>query len=295
MYEFRRGREEYILRIAHSLRRSEALIHGEVDWINYLSAGGASVARAVLSDEGRLVETVDDASGGAFLATAFVRAKGRPPEKSDWTPPFFEIYGRLLGRIHALSKTYVPADPAWQRPDWNDPVMLEVERFLPESDSRIVERYHALLEYLIALPRNVASYGMIHQDAHGGNLFVDEDGSITLFDFDDCVYSWYMNDIAIVLFYAVIGREDVEAFTREFLTGFLHGYTSETELDTRWLKEIPYFLKLREIDLYAVIHRSFDVNNLDPWCSRYMHNRKERIQSGTPYIDFDFDSFAKFL
>lgn len=27
-----------------------------------------------------------------------------------------------------------------------------------------------------------------------------------------------------------------------------------------------FFMKLREIDLYTVIHRSFDVNNLDdPW------------------------------
>jgi hypothetical protein len=52
-------------------------------------------------------------------------------------------------------------------------------------------------------------------------------------------------------------------------------------------------LKLREIDLYAVIHRSFDVDNLDdPWVARYMHNRKQRIEDGVPTIDFDFESLA---
>ena len=50
-------------------------------------------------------------------------------------------------------------------------------------------------------------------------------------------------------------------------------------------------MKLREIDLYAVIHRSFDINNLDdPWCAWYMNGRKEKIESGKPYLDYDFIS-----
>ena len=34
IYEFERGAAGYILRIGHSFRKSEALIQGEVDWIN---------------------------------------------------------------------------------------------------------------------------------------------------------------------------------------------------------------------------------------------------------------------
>ena len=56
IYEFERPDGEYILRIGHSLRRSEALIQGEVDWINYLAAGGASVSKAIQSKNGKLVE-----------------------------------------------------------------------------------------------------------------------------------------------------------------------------------------------------------------------------------------------
>ncbi len=58
-----------------------------------------------------------------------------------------------------------------------------------------------------------------------------------------------------------------------------------------WLKEIPHFLKLREIDLYAIIHRSFDVDNLedDPWVANYMRGRKEKIENDVPFIDFAFD------
>jgi Ser/Thr protein kinase RdoA (MazF antagonist) len=294
IYEFERGGEEYILRIGHSLRRSEALICGEVDWISFLSDGGASVARAVPSDMGKLVEHVDDGAGGHFLATAFVKARGVSPWKAGWTHELYERYGALIGRMHVLSRDYVPADPVWTRPHWNDPIMLDVERFLPASDGAVVERYRELTAHLDGLPRDVDSYGLIHQDAHGGNMFVDEDGRITLFDFDDCAYSWYANDIAIVLFYAVSVAEDPPAFTWEFMKSFLEGYRNESRIDHAWWEDVPHFLKLREIDLYAVIHRSFDVENLDdPWCSRFMDGRSERIAAGVPYLDFDFSLLAE--
>jgi Ser/Thr protein kinase RdoA (MazF antagonist) len=296
IYEYQRGGEAHILRIGHSLRRSVPLICGEVDWINHLAAGGASVARAVPSEHGNLVEQLDDGHGDQFLATAFVKAQGKAPRRHDWTPTRVEAYGALLGRIHCLSRGYAPPDPAWTRPAWDAPGMLEVEQQLPAADVGTLERYRALRAYLGRLPRTPASYGLIHQDAHAGNLLLDGSGRITLFDFDDCCYSWYANDIAIVFFYAAMWDVDAAAFSRWFMRPFLRGYRQEAVLDTAWLAEIPHFLKLREIDLYAVIHRSFDVENLDdPWCARYMHGRRERIEAGVPTIDFPFESLADCL
>jgi Ser/Thr protein kinase RdoA (MazF antagonist) len=295
IYEFERDGGAYILRVGHSLRRSAEMIHGEIDWINFLAAGGASVAKAVPSENGNLVEVVEDAMGDSFLATAFVKAEGKPAWQGSWGPPLFETYGALLGRMHALSKRYEPPDPAWRRPHWDDLEMIDIEEWLPPSETGVRERYYELMEHLNDLPRDSGAYGLIHQDAHAGNFFVDEGGKITLFDFDDCAYSWYMNDIGIALFYAVMGEEDEAAFTREFMGNFLHGYRRESEIDVDWLPEIEHFLKLREIDLYAVIHRSFDVDHLEdhPWVARFMDGRKERIEGGVPFIEFDFTSLME--
>jgi Ser/Thr protein kinase RdoA (MazF antagonist) len=293
MYEMERDSDAYILRIGHSLRRSEMLIQAEVDWINYLAAGGASVARAILSAQGRLVEAIDDGHGNQFLATAFVKARGQSPWVIGWTPELYETYGQLIGRMHALSQKYQPSNPAWQRPHWDDPELLDAERFFPASDTSVRQKYRDLLAYLRALPRSSETYGLIHQDAHGTNFFVDEAGHITLFDFDDCAYSWYANDIAIVLFYMITNEPDATAITRDFMPRFLRGYRRENRLDPIWLKEIPRFLKLREIDLYAVIHRSFDVNNIDnAWCAKFMDGRRTRIEGDVPYVEFDFESLA---
>jgi Ser/Thr protein kinase RdoA (MazF antagonist) len=198
--------------------------------------------------------------------------------------------------MHVLSKRYEPPQANWRRPKWDAPDMLEVERILPAAEGAVLDRFHELMEHLEQLPKDSETYGLIHQDAHGGNLFVDESGQITLFDFDDCAYSWYMNDIAIVLFYAVMWEEDAAGFTQAFMTHFLRGYSRENHLDPAWLVQIPHFLKLREIDLYAVIHRSFDVESLDdPWCAGYMRRRKERIKNGTPYIEYGFEKLSSIM
>ena len=94
MYEFERDDGEYILRIGHSLRRSIPMIQGEVNWINYLAAGGVPAARAILSENDRLVELIDDGQGEYFLATAFVKARGGHPEASRMDAALFRSVWR---------------------------------------------------------------------------------------------------------------------------------------------------------------------------------------------------------
>jgi Ser/Thr protein kinase RdoA (MazF antagonist) len=292
IYEFENGSGSYILRIAHSSRRNEALIQGEVDWINYLADGGVPAARAVLSADGNLVEAIEDGQGGTFLTTAFVKAQGEAPWDL-WTPQLYETYGQLIGRMHLLSKQYQPTRPEWKRPAWDDDMFEFVDRYLPESESAAKKKYKDVCAHVNSLSKGRDEYGMTHQDPHGNNLFVDQAGGITLFDFDECAYNWFVNDIAVVLFYIVQDAADWTAFTHEFMSNFLKGYCQACPLDTAWLKEIPHFLKIREIELYAVMHRDFDVTNIpDEWCARFMQGRREKIDQDIPYINFDFDSLS---
>jgi amicoumacin kinase len=295
IYAFSRAGSGYILRIGHSLRRSPDLIRGEVDWINYLAAGGAGVAQAILSDDGNLVELIDDGQGGQFLATAFVQAPGGSVgEMGGWSEALMVNYGRLLGRIHTLSKQYRPTNPAWQRPQWHDPINNDIYAVLSQEESLIADRYRAIFDHLLALPQDDESYGMIHQDAHAGNFFVDENGRITLFDFDDCVYGHFAYDLAMVLFYAVTNRTDAEAFGRLFWPHFWRGYRQENHLDGRWLAEIPYFMKLREIDLYAVISRDLLPAEIEghPWTAEFMRGRRQRIENDVPCLNIDLAEAA---
>jgi amicoumacin kinase len=295
IYEFEKPDGRFILRIGHSSRRSPDRIRGEADWINYLADGGTSVARAVLSAEGNLVEPLDDGGGGQFLCTAFVKAKGGEVRREQINERLFRNYGRLLGRMHALAKNYRVPDPAWRRPEWDAPENLYADAWMPEKYAPLLAKYHRLVERLTGLPRDPEGYGMIHQDAHPGNFFVDDEYTLTLFDFDDCVYGHFIYDIAMVLFYTAMWEPDKTAFTAGFLPVFFSGYREENRLDPRWLPELPHFLKLRELDLFAEILFMDGENPTHPWSARYMQGRRERLEADLPFIEFDWELLGKDL
>jgi amicoumacin kinase len=288
---FERHGAEFILRLSHSSRRTTDLIRGEADWINYLAAGGAGVARAVESPLGELVEPIDDGAHGQFLATAFVKAPGVMPWDAGWTPALYEAYGRLIGRTHTLTKNYAPQRPEWRRPEWDDPVFDYVSMYLPAKETIALERYREALSRVKGLPRGRDNYGLTHQDAHGANMHVDAAGRLMLFDFDDCGYHYFANDIAMCLFYMTTGQRNNTEFARDFLTHFMRGYREENAPADWWLPELSPFLKLREIELYAQLHREFDIEHRgldaidDEWCAMYMEGRKERIDAGVPWIE----------
>lgn len=290
--------QDFILRVGHSDRRRESYVLGEVDWLNYLAQHGARVARAVPSAAGNYVEAIDDGHGAAFMAATFVAAKGVPPWELDggWTPARMEHYGEVIGRLHALSCTYQPRDPRAERPQWDTPDMQDAPINLPPSESVALAKHYAAYEKAMQLPRPADAFGLIHFDAHSANMLIDDQDHITLFDFDDCCYSWFANDIAMVLFYMVWSKPDPAAATVDFLTHFFRGYRREYQLDPMWLEAIPTFMKLREIDIYGAIHRSMDVDDLeDEWVSRYMAGRKERIEGDVPMVDLDFATLAPLL
>jgi len=292
IYEFSKNNQDYILRVTHSLHRNEDQIKAEVDWVNYLADGGVSVSRAVLSPAGNLVERVDS-EDTYFLAIAFGKAPGRHIKKEDRKPETYENLGRIIGKMHRLTKDYKPIGN--KRSDWfeQDSGLIN---FIPEDQTIVKQKYLELMNFINALSKDRDSYGLIHTDAHFGNIFIDN-GKLTVFDFDDSVYKWFISDIAIVLFYGVMGvpkGHTREEFAELVFTNFMKGYKQENKLDQYWIELMPKFLKLREMVLYAVIYMGFDVENLqDPWCKWYLDGRKEKIESDIPYLDLDFDKILK--
>lgn len=297
IYRFKRPDGKFILRIGHSSRRTPAHIHGEVDWINYLANNGAGAARAILSERGSLVECIPDGEGQQFLCTAFLHAPGGEVRREQINERLFLNYGRLLGKMHRLAKCYTPSNPAWKRYEWDSDVNNTGEAQMPAGEVTALQQYRQVMAHLRNLPTDPDSYGMIHQDAHSGNFYMDEDYNITLFDFDDCVYGHFIYDIAMVLFYTAVNEPDPAAWTGRFMPVFLTGYRQENQLAPHWLKELPHFMKLREVELFAAILFSTPDGETitHPWSARYMKDRRARIEQETPFIEYDWTSLAQYL
>lgn len=293
IYECERDGREYILRVSHTgLRRSKEQLLAEMDYINYMADNGVPAARAVRSPQGNMIESAD--SNPLFAGALFEKARGHRPKRELWQPKFIQQYGETVGRMHRLTKSY-QAPGGFRRPDGMADLEGFAEKFLPPSEKEVIHEWNQLLDYLRTLPKGTDEYGLIHQDLHGGNFFVDDAGSMTIFDFDDSQYFWFIHDIAMCLLYVVPHHcEKPEDLSNAdlFMEHFMTGYRRENQLDQRWILEIPTFIRLREMDLYIAIHRSMDLNDLDPWCASFMKNRREKIQNRVPYLELDFNKYV---
>jgi Ser/Thr protein kinase RdoA (MazF antagonist) len=189
VYQYRKENQEFILRISHTgLRRTKEQLHAEADFINYLAEHGISVARPVASPMGNLVETADN-ENPSFSAVSFEKAKGRAPEREHWTHSFCQSYGRLMGRIHFLTKDYQPSNPLYRRPDGVADLNGFAEKFLPSSESgskrelqvsirRYLKDFDVPKDVIVVSPEELAEKrflnGYIYQSAlsEGKVLFV---------------------------------------------------------------------------------------------------------------------------
>ncbi len=307
VFEFTKKGVAHILRISHSSHRSWEMIKGEFEWLSYLIGHGLPVAKPVKSLAGRDVEVIGaqgnadvrqnlqaDHSNAYWTAGVFEKAPGRLPQKSDRTGELYRQMGALTGRMHALTKFFTPSRPQYRRGTWKDQA-ISVQSDLFREETGVLAVYLDLLEYVGGLPQSPDCYGLIHTDFHFENFFVD-DGNITLFDFDDSCYAWFVYDIAMSLFYALshncVLEEDLNK-GRDFLSNYMKGYLRENNLDLSWLLQIPCFLKLREIELYLAILESGDIESLGAWGSSYMKDRRLKIENGVPYANLDFASVAR--
>lgn len=293
VYEFKKNNKFYILRLTDSSHRSEENIIGELDWILYLAEREVPLSRPVLSNEGRLTERIvyKDID---MTAVVFDKAPGKKliyPEYLS-NAAIFEQLGAITGRLHKASKNYRAKSESSKRHQWFDNYYLKkVPQFIPEEQTDIHKAYELLRNQLMSLNHDSEGYGLIHGDINVGNFCVEED-RITLFDFDECQYSWFVEDIAIQLFYTVYVILDDSPKERKemadlFMTHFMKGYLSENHLEKYWLEQVPIFLKLRELIVHVGIYRSWNFKDLNQWQKDYLEQSDGRIKNGVPIEGFN--------
>lgn len=291
IYEFKRNDEFYILRLTNSSHRSENDITAELDWILYLSEQEVSLSRPVLSCNKKLLEVIVFKDIQMF-AVLFRKALGKKLKYPEYlnSPDIFEKLGELTGRIHRASKKYKIKNESIKRHQWFDNYYLKnLEKFIPEEQAAIRNAYEVLRNQLISLRQDGESFGLIHGDINLGNFCV-ENNLVTLFDFDECQYSWFIEDIAIQLFYTVYvvlddSVEERKSMAELFMNHFMKGYERENFLEEYWLKQLPVFLKLRELIVHVGIYRSWNFNNLNQWQKDYLEQSGARIKNGMPIIE----------
>jgi Ser/Thr protein kinase RdoA (MazF antagonist) len=295
VYEVEKDGISYILRLTHSSHRNINTVLAELEWIAYLAKNGVRVAKANPSIDNLYAEKIP-VDNGYFIACLFDKALGRHLCKENpsefMNDNIIREWGRTIGQMHRLTKGFIPESEHIRRPDWDEDDLLSLELHLPNEDVEIIKKGKDLLEHFEKLPKNLDTFGLIHTDPHSGNFFVNE-GEITIFDFDDSSYQFFISDIAIAIYYSVwklcsdYTQEEKDVFANRFLTAFMEGYNQENRLDSFWYEEIPYFLRLRDLTLYSVFHKKLDVNELKEY-QKLLSEIRDRIIRGIPVVNISY-------
>lgn len=281
--------KEHIVRITHSSHRSVEEIKSELDFIFYLAKCKSKVSMPLESINNKLVEVIECKDGSYFIICAFEKAIGTPPNRDNLTPEFFFSYGKTVGEFHRLTKEYNISHGIKRRYNWNqDLLIVNAKKYLPKEDEVVLKRLNKVIEEINKIDKNINNFGLIHTDIHMGNFFV-HNNELTVFDFDDLAYQYFISDIAIALYYFTFMKDEKDQlfFADKLMEPFMKGYLSINYLSKEDYLKIPLFLKLREIILYIVFHRTVDVG-LNEFANKYINRYKNRIINNIPFLDIDF-------
>ena len=312
VYDYSSNNSPIILKITHSSHRQVRLILGELDFTNYLAHNGMNVSRAIPSLGGNLVETLE-ADSGYFLATAYEKAPGALVDWRDWTHELFGQWGALIGRMHALTKTYEPSNESIRRRHWLENRDWHLETSVPESSIEFRRHGQRIKDWLMSLPMDRDSYGLIHSDLHQWNMLHDG-RDLWPIDFDNLHYDWFLSDFTTVIINVVIcqarhyqrgeydhwtgGRKmDSPEFLDYFMDLFLSGYSQMNALDPIWLRRLPRFLSRHYFTFYVDALRDPEFTHLPeeqqaaefPW--RTLIQMENEIRHGF-WEQFDFSKYA---
>jgi Ser/Thr protein kinase RdoA (MazF antagonist) len=241
-------------------------IRSELQWMTALrEQAGVLTPHLIPARDGRDVvpATVD---GNTLHVDAVTFISGCTAEEQPNVVGFDEL-GRITAAMHNHVQRWTAPD-YFTRFSWDIDATLGSEarwgnwRHAPgltSTDEAVVARAAAevgrrLTEFGCGTDR----FGLIHADLRMANLMVDPSdasGRITVIDFDDCGWSWYLFDLAAVVSFI----EDTPEAER-MIADWLRGYREVRDIPGDHLEMIPTLVMLRRLMLTAWVASHADAD-----------------------------------
>ncbi len=222
-----------------------------------------------------------------YYITAFEKAAGLTWNEMRQGPREYREAGRVLAKIHRVTEAL--SGPvhraAW---DGND-YIRNAKRVLPPEKRWVLPQMGALVDELRSLPRDEQEYGLVHGDYHFANMLYAPTG-LTVIDFDEAEYHWYAYDLAVYLFYYLLGRDPARMDLTaggEVWQHFVEGYRTERALPARLAEELPSFLRLREYMLYSSVYEGVSLKPWGEWQRSFIAAAEERFRTGRPFVEVE--------
>ena len=213
----------------------------ELELLSFLKAREVPVAHPIVRQDGELLGRIETPDGIRYSAL-FHFAKGEEFERyAEKTPTMAKQLGELIGRLHLNADDFNSGYNRYHldfRYLIDEPIRI-LEKHLVERGKGDLAFFKPLvgqLKQCVSQLPTESTYGIIHADLHGRNIFYDDEAGFCFFDFDHCAYGWRVYEF--VTFSHL--PDDIRAALYE-------GYESIRPLSKLEKELMPVFRKLRTI------------------------------------------------
>lgn len=239
-YFVRDSHTKYILRVYRHNWRDLKDIESEMELLDQLKSNGVSVSFPIPDKTGNIIQKIY-APEGLRYAVLFSYAKGNAP-LSEMTLNQSRNIGRELAKMHSLTIN---------RRLKNNRCHLDINAMLHQSFYAIkpfIEDWEDDLKILEEIIKKLSSkfddisikdlsFGICHGDLYPSNYHFSVSDEVTLFDFDACCCSWFVQDIAAFCYTTTQYCKD----DRKINKAFIDGYQEIRKLNKTEIDLIPYF------------------------------------------------------
>jgi Ser/Thr protein kinase RdoA (MazF antagonist) len=261
------GAPRMVVRLARpGYAGSVSHLSSELLWIEaLLTETGIRTPRPVRGRDATPVQRLRDGHGADWMAVAFEHVVGTILEdqmegREDTAAHFAEI-GSITARLHAHARLWRP--PAgFRRFSWDlDDMVGPAARWGHWARAPLSPRQRQVLQAAeetargtlaaLGIDRSPRHFGLIHADLRPSNVMVG-DGQLTVIDFDDCGYGYYLYDFAAALTFYEHRPEAVQ-----MAAAWMDGYRSVAPLSPDDLRAACALSMLRRLTIlgWTTTHR----------------------------------------
>ena len=253
-------RERTILRVHRRGYHSLEAIESELDWVAALRESDVVHTAPVIeaSDGRRVVEASHPHDGELRHAVMFEYLPGvEPPE--DRLVEDFQTVGAITARLHQHARSW-PRPAGFTRFTWDFETSLGTRGHwgswrdgmaVGPGEAEVLGRSAELMRRrLAAYGSGPDRFGLIHADMRLANLLVDvdHDNAVSVIDFDDCGFGWFMYDLGSSL--SFIEHYPV---VPELIDAWCTGYRTVAPISADDEAELETFVMLRRLLLVSWI------------------------------------------
>ncbi|POF63274.1 serine kinase [Novacetimonas maltaceti] len=242
-----------VLRVHRPGYHDATEIRSELAWLDSLHDAGLQVPRPICAMDGERLHHVGTAGMPGRHVVMFDWIDGVEPTP-DIDPGSFARLGRITAHLHRHSR-------AWDRPrDFRRKAWTHATMVGPDAAWGQWQAAHGLDEgardtvahamaragaELAAYGEDAARFGLIHADLRLANLLIAGERT-HIIDFDDCGFSWFMQDLAAALSFF----EDHPRMPH-WVTHWLRGYETVSHVGDADISVLPALITQRRVQLLA--------------------------------------------